>query len=89
MLHQSSTFSMELSGSFSMENGAAAFFRANDAQGDGLRDHLIHDHGRTEQELDGLPLAELHHFEHVEQGMGLNDLGHHHPAQDALSPGIL
>jgi hypothetical protein len=27
-----------------------------------------------------LPLADLHHFEHVEQAMGLNDLSHQHPA---------
>jgi hypothetical protein len=27
-----------------------------------------------------LPLADLHRFEHVEQAMGLNDLGHKHPA---------
>jgi hypothetical protein len=50
-----------------------------------LREHLIRDHGRTAQELDGLPLADLHHFEHVEQAMGLNDVGHHHPA----GPGVL
>jgi hypothetical protein len=45
-----------------------------------LRDHLIRDHGRTGREIDGLPLADLHHFEHVEQAMGLNDVSHHHPA---------
>jgi hypothetical protein len=25
-----------------------------------------------------LPLVDLHHFEHVEQAMGLNDLSHQH-----------
>jgi hypothetical protein len=45
-----------------------------------LRDHLLHDHGRTAGEIEGLPLAGLHRFEHVEQAMGLNDLSHHHPS---------
>ena len=45
-----------------------------------LRDHLLRDHGRTAGELDGLPLAYLHRFEHVEQAMGLNALDHEHPA---------
>ena len=45
-----------------------------------LRDHMLHEHGRTGREINGLPLADLHHFEHVEQAMGLNDLGHRHPA---------
>jgi len=45
-----------------------------------LREHLRHDHGRTDREIDGLPLADLHHFEHVEQAMGLNDVSHRHPA---------
>jgi hypothetical protein len=61
---------------------AAALLRANDQSAvwsSRLRDHLLHDHGRTEQEINGLPLADLHHFEHVEQAMGLNDLGHRHP----------
>jgi hypothetical protein len=46
-----------------------------------LHDHMVREHGRTGPELDGLPLADLHHFEHVEQAMGLTDLGHHHPAE--------
>jgi hypothetical protein len=41
---------------------------------------MLREHGRTGRELDGLPLADLHHFEHVEQAMGLTDLSHHHPA---------
>jgi hypothetical protein len=48
-----------------------------------LRDHLLHEHGRTEREIDRLPLADLHSFEHIEQGMGLNDLGHRHQAPRA------
>jgi len=44
-----------------------------------LHDHLLRDHGRTEGEINGFPLASLHRFEHVEQAMGLNELGHRHP----------
>jgi hypothetical protein len=43
-----------------------------------LRDHLLRAHGRTGRETEGLPLADLHRFEHVEQSMGLNGLSHHH-----------
>ena len=45
-----------------------------------LHDHLLRDHGRTEAEINGFPLANLHRFEHVEQAMGLNRLSHQHPA---------
>jgi hypothetical protein len=41
---------------------------------------MLRDHGRTRREINGLPLADLHRFEHVEQAMGLNDLSHQHPA---------
>jgi hypothetical protein len=51
--------------------------------GIGLRDHLIRDHGRSGREIDGLPLEDLHRFEHVEQVMGLNDLSHWHSADGA------
>jgi hypothetical protein len=47
----------------------------------GLREHLLRDHGRSEREIEGLPLADLLRFEHVEQAMGLNHLGHHHPTE--------
>jgi hypothetical protein len=50
------------------------------ARSSGLRDHLLHDHGRTEEEIAGLPLAELHRFEHVEHALGLHTLSHQHPA---------
>ena len=43
-----------------------------------LHDHLLRDHGRTAEEIKGFPLANLHHFEHVEQAMGLNELSHQH-----------
>jgi hypothetical protein len=43
-----------------------------------LHDHMLHEHGRPGREINGLPLADLHHFEHVEQAMGLNDLSHRH-----------
>ena len=45
-----------------------------------LHHHLLHDHGRTEEELAVLPLADLHRFEHLEHELGLNELSHHHPA---------
>ena len=45
-----------------------------------LHDHMLRDHGRSGSETDGLPLADLHRFEHVEQEMGLIGLGHRHPA---------
>jgi|tagenome__1003787_1003787.scaffolds.fasta_scaffold20585259_1 hypothetical protein len=48
-----------------------------------LRNHLIREHGRTERELQGMPLEELHRFEHVEQAMGLLELNHRHA--DALA----
>ncbi len=41
-------------------------------------DHLIHQHGRTRRELDGLPLAALHRLEHVEQALDLIALDHQH-----------
>jgi hypothetical protein len=44
-----------------------------------LHDHLLHDHGRTEEQLAGMPLAGLHRFEHVEHEMGLHRLSHRHP----------
>jgi hypothetical protein len=43
-----------------------------------LRRHLAHEHGRTGREIAGLPAADLHRFEHVEQSMGLITLGHRH-----------
>ena len=45
-----------------------------------LQDHLLRHHGRTAGEINGFPLASLHHFEHVEQAMGLNELSHQHRA---------
>jgi hypothetical protein len=45
-----------------------------------LHDHMLRGHGRTGRETDGLPLADLHRFEHVEQAMGLIGLDHHHTA---------
>ena len=93
MLRQSSRPLVEVPasrGSYSMENGAArnaAFLYANDqfaVRSTQLHDHMIRHHGRTERELIGLPLAELHRFEHVEQSMGLNDLDHQHPADAGI-----
>jgi hypothetical protein len=89
MLRQSSSLLMALPssrGSRSIENGAAraaAFPHAEDqsaVRSSRLHDHMLRDHGRTGREINGLPLADLHRFEHVEQAMGLNDLSHQHPA---------
>jgi hypothetical protein len=41
-----------------------------------LRRHLVRKHGRTGP--DGLPIADLHRFEHVEQSLGLITLGRWH-----------
>jgi hypothetical protein len=49
-----------------------------------LREHLEREHGRNWREIEGLPLAAVHRFEHVEQEMGLIELGHRHA--DAESP---
>jgi hypothetical protein len=43
-----------------------------------LYEHMLRDHGRTGRETDGLPLEDLHRFEHVEQAMGMTDLSHRH-----------
>jgi hypothetical protein len=51
---------------------------ASAAASSALYEHLVRDHGRTGRETDGVPLVDLHRFEHVEQAMGLNDLGHRH-----------
>jgi hypothetical protein len=73
-------------GPYPFENGAAWAAAAPPAgdqlavQSSRLHDHMLHAHGRPGREINGLPLADLHHFEHVEQAMGLNDLSHQHPA---------
>src|SRR3954471_21145023 len=73
-------------GSDPIGNGAAWAAALPDAKdqvavrNSGLRDHMLHEHPRTGQEISGLPLADLHRFEHVEQAMGLNDLSHQHPS---------
>jgi hypothetical protein len=52
--------------------------RGHELRGHELREHMLREHGRTARETDGLPLEDLHRFEHVEQAMGLNDLRHQH-----------
>jgi hypothetical protein len=58
-------------GSYPFENGAAwaaAFPYAEDQfaeRNSRLNDHMIRDHGRAGREINGLPLADLHRFEHV------------------------
>jgi hypothetical protein len=68
--------------SFPIDNGATWAFPHGDdhlaVQSSRLHDHMLHEHGRHGREISGLPLADLHHFEHVEQAMGLNDLSHQH-----------
>jgi hypothetical protein len=97
MVRQSSRPLVEVSalrGSCSMENGAAraaAFLDADDqfaVHSSQLHDHMLRHHGRTERDINGLPLADLHRFEHVEQAMGLNDLGHQHPADVGTHAGV-
>jgi hypothetical protein len=43
-----------------------------------LRRHLSRKHGRSGPDVAGLPIGDLHRFEHVEQSMGLITLGHWH-----------
>ena len=45
-----------------------------------LLGHLLHEHGPSRPEVDGLPPADLHRFEHVEQTVGPISLGHRHAA---------
>jgi hypothetical protein len=51
-----------------------------------LLGHLLSEHGRTLPELTGLPLADLHRFEHVEHELGLIPLGHRHAADGTRGP---
>jgi hypothetical protein len=87
MLRQSPSSHLDLlvsGGSYPVETSAVrAATHAGDrsaARSSRLHDHMVRDHGRSGREINGLPLADLHRFEHVEQAMGLNDLGHQHPA---------
>jgi hypothetical protein len=50
---------------------------------DGLVDHLLSAHRRTPGDLAGLPPAEVHSFEHLEQALGLLELDHTHDGADA------
>jgi hypothetical protein len=79
-------------GSVPTENRPADFPHTHDevvVRRSRLHDHMLRDHGRTARETDGMPLEDLHRFEHVEQSMGLNDLGHHHPADGETDTRIL
>ena len=51
-----------------------------------LHEHMRRERGRTGAETHGLPLEGRHHFEHVEQALGLTDLGHHHAAEAGTEP---
>jgi hypothetical protein len=43
-----------------------------------LRAHLVREHGRSGPDVAVLPVADLHHFEHVVVSLGLITLGHRH-----------
>src|SRR3954447_22218769 len=45
---------------------------------DGLLEHLVSSHARTAADLAGLPTADVHSFEHLEQALGLIELDHVH-----------
>jgi hypothetical protein len=49
--------------------------------------HLVHDHRRTARDIDGLPLDEVHRFEHVEDDLGLLHLDHWHGRNGAMRRG--
>jgi hypothetical protein len=78
-------------GSFRMGHRAAAVHRTPDrfaVRSSRLHDHLLRDHGRTAGEIARLPLTDLHRFEHVEQAMGLLEIGHQHPAEAETRAGV-
>jgi hypothetical protein len=75
-------------GSFRVEHRAPAVVHVRDhgaVRHSRLHDHLVREHGRTPREIAGLPLADLHRFEHVEQDLGLNTLSHRHAIPLKLS----
>ena len=43
-----------------------------------LRTHLVRDHGRSPDELDGSTLAAIHALEHFDYGDGVNVADHDH-----------
>lgn len=86
MLQRHSTARPTSRDSFRVENRAGAVLHARDhfaERSSRLHEHLLREHGRTGRDIHGLPLADLHRFEHVEQAMGLNDLSRRHPAAAA------
>jgi hypothetical protein len=52
-----------------------------------VHSHLLHEHRRASRDLDGLPLDEMHRFEHVEADLGLLDLDHWHGRDGGLRRG--
>ncbi len=58
--------------------GAAGSDRADLADDELLRHHLLHDHRRVAHELAGLPLESVHELEHFDDTLGLLRLRHQH-----------
>jgi hypothetical protein len=88
MLHRHSTACPASRGSFRVEPRVPAIVHVRDSvavRHSRLHDHLVREHGRTAREIAGLPLADLHRFEHVEQDLGLNTLSHRHAIPLKLS----
>jgi hypothetical protein len=52
-----------------------------------VHSHLVHDHCRTSWDIDGLPLDEVHRFEHVEDDFGLLHLDHWHGRDGVMRRG--
>jgi hypothetical protein len=50
-----------------------------------LHDHLVRDHGRSPHEIAGVSLDAVHQLEHVDQTMGLLQLGHRHSSDDTTA----
>jgi hypothetical protein len=52
-----------------------------------VHSHLVHEHCRAWRDIDGLPLDEVHRFEHVEQALGLLHLDHWHGRDGVMRRG--
>ena len=61
--------------------------RAAVSPGMSVRHHLVHDHRRAWRDIDGLPVDEVHRFEHVEQALGLVHLDHWHGRDGGIRRG--
>lgn len=50
--------------------------------------HLVADHGRERRELERLPAAAVHRFEHLEHALGLIELRHGHAPTADRAAGV-